>query len=64
MKHFHKKAYEAYKKGKAEGVITDSIKEICIIVAEKGIASYGYEHGTYIFDSEDIDQPLTREYTP
>ena len=54
MRYFNKEALAAYKKGKADGTIEDSITEICIILEDQEIVSFCSEHGTYSFDTDDI----------
>ena len=54
MRYFNKEALAAYKKGRADGTIEDSITEICIILEEQEIVSFCSEHGTYSFDNGDI----------
>jgi len=54
MRHFNKEALAAYKKGKADGTIADSITEICVILEDQDIVSYCSENGTYSFDNDDI----------
>ena len=54
MRHFNKEALAAYKKGKADGTIADSITEICVILEDQDVVSYCSENGTYSFDNGDI----------
>ncbi len=52
---FTNEALSAYSKGAADGTITDTVAEIIETIIKQEIVSYCSKHGTYSFDTDDID---------
>jgi len=52
---FTNEALAYYGKGVVDGTITDTVAEIIEIIMEQEIVSYCSEHGTYCFDTDDIN---------